>query len=144
MFSHYKNLSCYKNALQAITFVDSEHIHDCFCENLIGRRTLEVSLHPPVSQRPVLTGAPVQAGVGGVGGAGQVDRLAGPAATPRCWRGWQRHQRGVTGAEGHRGVAEWHVVAAASGLTAVCVGTVINAHLRDGHAQQGLQLQGVK
>lgn len=98
-------------------------------------------LHPPVSQRAVLAGASVEAGVGRVGGAGQVDLLSGPAATPRRGRGRQRHQRGVSGAESHRGLAERHVAAAASRLAAVGVRTVVDAHLGDGHAQNGLQLR---
>lgn len=141
------------------------------CKNVIGRRNSSVNtqVHPgcisgilkytidqdrtcyraflrplPVSQRPVLAGAPSEAGVGGVGGAGQVDGLSAPAAASRCRWGHQRHQGGVAGAESQRGLAEWNLAAAAARLTAVCLETFVNAHLGDGHAQHGLQLQDVK
>lgn len=101
-------------------------------------------MHLPVPQRSVLAGASVEARVEGVGGAGQADCFPPLAATLRGGRGRQRHQRDVTRAEGHGDLAEPNLVAAAAQLTAVCVRTVVNAHLGDGHAQHGLQLQKIK
>lgn len=69
-----------------------------------------------------------------------MDRLSPPAATSRGQRGRHRHQRDVTGAEDHRNLTEGHLGATAARLTAVCVRTVVHAHLRDGHAQRGLHL----
>ena len=92
-----------------------------------------------MSHWAVLAGAPVEAGAGGVGGAGRPVGLSAPAAAPGRGRGRQRHQGRLPEPEGHRRLAEGNLAAAAR-LT-VGVGTVVNAHLRDGHAHRGLQLE---
>lgn len=103
-----------------------------------------LGLHLPVSQWSVLAGAPIEAWVDGVSRTGQVDCLTAPTATLRSQRGRQWHQRDVTRAESHRCLAEWNLIAATSRLAAVCVWAVIHTHLRDGHAQNGLQLKVIK